>query len=289
MSNNPFVIHKQGFDCLDRGELLEAQKAFHNALEAFADWIPTVAFRDILINRASAIKDIGNVHAVVDDYIEQLPKWLLDYHYEKTERAISERNLELAQTHWRILQDAKGVAQLTETDYLQVCRSNLIIRFLRESDIRESDEQRQKFLKMAESLLKVDSGNNNARLKAIRGYILEMSLCIDRIDRKSRRVRQKEAKNNCDSSMIPKGSIQKMRLSLQKSVRRLRRHLRRLFYVKSIASLEIAEGYLQIARYYWSIGDKSQSMRMAKKARQLEPKNEEIIKHIRQLRRRRKR
>ncbi len=256
-----------------------ASALFTQALAQFSVWLHGPDGQATWMAHAHKIPD-GHPQDVVQVFLQELPGWLVDLHFERLSRALSAVHLPVARRHWQVLEAAAQFPALQQAADLELLRERLCQRFLAEPLLQAGPHEREEVLAIAERLLQVDPSNTPARVFALRGYVLDLQLGLERLGRG--RTRRDDL---LPRAALPPPVSRRLRGSLRQHSRRLRRHVTVLSRTPQRTQPEVADGYLVLCRYYVGIQEHEVAVRMAQRARRLRPADPHIRGLVRQLRR----
>ena len=257
-----------------------AAELFARALAGFSALLSDPRFRPVLGARATRIPG-SHPAEVAEAFLNELPGWLVELHFERLSRALSEEKLPVARGHWRLIEGAARLPGLQRTADLDLLRDRLCQRFLPNPDAlsQVGSIDRRKVIGVAERLLQVDPPNASARMFALRGYLLDLQHGLDRLSR----ARSRKDDLLPHEDMKP-GAERRLRSGFRRQARRLRRHVTVLSRTSQRGQPDVSDGYLTLCRYYRGINERELAVRMARRARRLSPADSRIRRLVRQLR-----
>ncbi len=283
---NPFATQQRAFDQMLAGDFRAAADLFIASLVEFDRFLGDPRVRALAVERAGLIPGHGaDAEAVAEQFLQALPGWLRELHFEGFYEALRKHEFELARMHWRALAKAAELPSLKDAVKLELLRDQACLRYQVSQDaVNESLSERIGALQRAERMLTVDKENKTARQVAVSGYTGELQTALDRLSASHKPTDPANALNRLTTS-----KRQRLEVGLRKTVRRLRLHLRSE-RSKTEGDLErMVFSYQQLCHYYIGIGELETAIRLSRRARRLRPADEKLrrwARRVRQLRRR---
>jgi tetratricopeptide (TPR) repeat protein len=276
---DPFLALRSAFDQGQNGRWTDAGYLFKEALSAF----DRILRNPETPNRLSVIAAQNPATAsrcdeVSGEFLKQLPGWLREMHYDHFKEEFNGKRLSAAIAHWKALVFAAGLASFSGAIDLRNLREEVCQHFqLTPENLAKSEDTTADCTQRAERLLKADPDNTAIRYSSIEGYARLLKIGLDRI----------MPRNHDDLPGLRVTATQKRcaELSLRRTAPRLKAHLSRVARVQDMNSPVALFGYRQLGRYYSTTGDYPMAIRMARRARRLDPNDQDLIRWVRSLRR----
>jgi len=276
---DPFLSLRSAFDRAQQGRWTDAGSLFKEALSAFARILrdPEPPNRLSLIaaqNHAAASRR----DEVSGEFLKQLPGWLREMHFDLFKAEFNGKRLSAAIAHWKSLVFAARLESFSEAIDLRNLREKVCQDFqLTPEDLAKSEETTADCTQRAERLLKADPDNTAIRYSSIEGYARLLKIGLDRI--------MPRGQDDLPGLRVTATQKRRAELSLRRAVPRLKAHLSRVARVQDMNSPVALFGYRQLGRYYSTTGDYPMAIRMARRARRLDPNDQDIVRWVRSLRR----
>jgi len=284
---NPFAAQRRAFEHMLAGDFPAATGQFAKALTGFDNLLRDPQARRLVVERATLIPGYeAGAEEVAGQFLQALPGWLRELHFEGFCSALAKHALELARMHWRVLAKTAELSTLKKEIKLDLLQDQICLRFqVTQEAIAESLSERAEALQRAERILAADRDNKTARRMAISGYTTEIQTALERLSPAHKKTDPTSALDR-----LVAGKRQRLEVRLRKTVRRLRQHLR-LGRGKTESDVEgMLFSYRQLCHYYIGIGELETAIRLTRRARRLRPADEELrrwARRVRQLRKRR--
>ena len=287
MFENPFLLHRQAFTAELTGNFEAARQLFLQAYRAFSMQFKNQGFRLALVERARLIPDAeASPESIADELIEELPGWFAKLHEDRIKRNLLQEQAWMLRTHWQILVELACLPNFSEVVNLNLIRDSFCDQFLRTKLHDCLPQEREDALKLAECLLRIDPHNHTARDYAIEGYAKELERKFDLMEKKlNRRRNSGQASTGLNLPDFDETDVRKLRTSLPRNARCLRRHLNAAVRLKPTGSSFAKKGYTILSRFYAATGDENLSIKMARRNFKLHPEDEELRRFLRELRR----
>jgi tetratricopeptide (TPR) repeat protein len=278
-SADPFRTHCAAFDAAVAGHWREAAAAFSQALREYDAMLADPASAGMLERRVGRNPDARTrAAAVTREFLEHLPGWLCELHFDRFRDALWRAQSVSAGMHWRAVALAAGLPRLGGTVNLRDLRDMVCQRFdLTSERMTSSGDKAAEGLRLAERILSADTENDAARYRAIEGYTHLIGTTIAKI--------RPDTDKKLPGLRLTPGQKRRMERSLRSPARRLRIHLSRASRAEGSYRDVIVAGYRQLSAYYAYIGDLAAAIRMARRVRRLNPTDPDLDRWYRALKR----
>jgi len=283
---NPFITHNEAFELAEAGDYRGAGERYAQALREFELAAGNPQWRALIIERARLIpRETERASEIVREFFKMVPEWLRELHFDRFCESLSSDDIEPARMHWALLVIASGLPSLAKSTNIELLRDLVCQRFqVTQERAARGGSTRTDVTKRAERILLADRENLTARTLVIEGYTVEISNALERL---SSSRGNKIAAAALDR--MTDGERQRLRVSMRKSVRRLRRHL---FQSRGgrLDSKLMTDAYRLLCYYYVGVGDLELAIRLARRGRRIRPQDGDVrswVRKVVQLRRRR--
>jgi len=251
-----------------------ARAGYARALSGFASAWTNPELPTLFEDRLGAMELIGlDVQGLREEFMILFPRWLIEFHIERATRAIAARRLDAARLHASALHASLALSECTEGVSLEACQSQIVVGLVNEAELRETPRTRERALLMLDRILQADPRNTHAENLARSGYAAQLaSLLFPQAPASGERKRARHGRAE--------------RTLMDRSARRLRHYLRGTRGEEVANRSERCREYLILASFLASFDSRGLALRMARRGRRLDPKNEEAGKLLRGIRRR---
>ncbi len=281
---NPFAVQQHAFALADGGDFTEAARLFVSALKAFCRLVSDERLRQYVVTRAASIPgQEERAEEIAAQFLHELPGWLRELHFESFYGALTSYEWNTARMHWGLLVASAGETALGTARNLELLREQACQRRQVTYKAIESESDSQAVLDRAEGILSIDGGNNGARRIAIAVYNTRLKSVLERLTNKNRKEDVVHAINKLSA-----GKKQRLHDS-RRTVRRLRQHLRRAQSRADADVEEMLRSYTQLSHYYLGVGELETAIKLTRRARRLQPEDEQLRTWARDVRRLRRR